>query len=459
METLFSALSNPISLAKDFIAKGHTRSIKAKKNILFLLVVKGGNIAISLLLVPMTISYINPTKYGIWMTLSSVVGWLGFFDIGFGNGLRNKLTESISKGRDDLAQIYVSTTYAAMSIFSLIFIGIFLIANKYIFWATILNAPANMESELSTLAQIILAFFSLQFVLQLVITVMTANHEPGKASIINFFASALSLIGIYFLTKFTTGSLLYLAIVLSGTPVVVMAIVSLWLYRFDYFKYAPNLKLVDFSYAKDLMRLGVKFFIMQIGVLILFQTDNIIISQVFGPTEVTHFAICFKLFSVITMGFTIVVTPLWSAYTEAYTNSDFDWIKSSLKKMKKIWMLLSVATVVLLFFSPYIFKIWLGDKIEIPFILSLCMCMYTIAYAWQTIQVMFLNGIGKIRLQLYLIIVSSLLNIPLAIFLGKTFGLAGTVLANTILFVIMGGILSMQTRRILKNNAKGIWNK
>ena len=82
----------------NFFTKGHERSIKAKKNIAASFVIKGLSIAISLVMVPMTIHYINPTQYGIWITLSSIIGWFSFFDIGFGNGLRNRFAESIAMG-------------------------------------------------------------------------------------------------------------------------------------------------------------------------------------------------------------------------------------------------------------------------------------------------------------------------------------------------------------------------
>ena len=78
--------------------KGHERTVKAKKNIVASFVIKGLNIAIGLILVPLTINYLNPTKYGIWITLSSVIGWFSFFDIGLGNGLRNRFAEAIAVG-------------------------------------------------------------------------------------------------------------------------------------------------------------------------------------------------------------------------------------------------------------------------------------------------------------------------------------------------------------------------
>src|SRR5512133_1004899 len=109
------------TVVNDFFNQGDQRSINAKKNILVLSIVKGLSIAISLFIVPITIHYVNPTRYGIWLTLSSMVGWFSFFDVGLGHGLRNKFAEAVTNGKDELARIYVSTTYA---ILSLIIVGV-----------------------------------------------------------------------------------------------------------------------------------------------------------------------------------------------------------------------------------------------------------------------------------------------------------------------------------------------
>ncbi|GAH31869.1 unnamed protein product, partial [marine sediment metagenome] len=82
---------------KNVLSTGHPRSIRAKKNIFASFGLKGISILISFLLVPLVLNYIDITKYGIWLTLSSIIGWFGFFDIGLGNGLRNKFAEAIAK--------------------------------------------------------------------------------------------------------------------------------------------------------------------------------------------------------------------------------------------------------------------------------------------------------------------------------------------------------------------------
>jgi O-antigen/teichoic acid export membrane protein len=457
--TMISRLLAPFDFVRNAINKGHDRSVKAKKNIAFSFLVKGLGIGISLVLVPLTINYINPSQYGIWLTLSSIVGWFGFFDIGFGHGLRNKFTEAVANKDYDQARTYVSTTYAALGLIIAVALVFFLCINPFLHWDAILNTSSKMAGELSLLALIVFVFFCLQFVFQLITVVLTANQEPAKASLFNLFGSIFSLIIIFILTKTTSGNLLYLGSVLSVTPVLVLAASSIWFYNHEYKRYAPSIKYVKRSYARSLMGLGGKFFVIQMGVIIMYNTDNIIITQLLGPAQVTVFNIAFKLFSVITMIYFIIATPLWSAYTDAYTRKDWSWIRNTLSRMKKIWYILIVLTIILLLSSPLIFKLWIGDKVKVPFMLSVVMSLYVIGYMYQSTYAFFLNGISKIKLQFYIIIVNGVINIPLSILSGKYFGLIGIAFLSTSLFLLTGTLYVIQTNKILNNTATKIWNE
>ena len=442
-----------------FLTNGHPRSLVAKKNIILSFALKGTSIAISLIQVPLTINYVTPTNYGIWLTLSSIVIWLSFFDIGFGNGLRNKLAEALAENNVELARIYVSTTYAILSIVIGIVLILFIIINSYLNWSKILNSPPEMESELSILALIIFVFFCLRFIFQLITILLIAKQESEKASSLDLIANVLSLVLIYLLTINTSGNLIYLGVVLSLTPVITLLFSSIFLYKSEYKCFAPSFKHIKFIYAKNLMSLGIRFFIIQIAAIILFNTNNIIIIHLLGSKEVTTYNVAFKLFSITTMIFNIIATPLWSAYTDAYAKNDFDWIQSTMLSMKKIFLMMIFFTGILLITSPFIFKKWLGDSIQVPFILSIAMSSYFIVSMWQTIHVFLLNGIGKIKLQLYLVVFSSFINIPLAIFLGGKIGLVGIILTSTVLFTFMGIVFSIQTKKIINNKATKIWNQ
>ena len=142
------------------IKQGSGRSVVVKKNIVGSLFVKGCSIVISLLIVPLTLGYVSSDLYGIWLTLSSIMMWLNFFDIGFTLGLKNKLPEAITLGNMQRGKELVSTTYFIMiSIFVPLCIVLEIII-PYIDWASFLNVSTHYNPDIiRTLHKMLSAVF------------------------------------------------------------------------------------------------------------------------------------------------------------------------------------------------------------------------------------------------------------------------------------------------------------
>jgi O-antigen/teichoic acid export membrane protein len=450
------------SKAKVFFEKGHNRTLKIKKNIVLSFLVKVGSSLIGFILIPVTLHYINPLQYGVWLTVSSIVLWMSNFDIGLSNGLRNKLAHSLALGEQDNILKYVSTTYAALFAISAFIFCCFFVAGSYVNWNSVLNVPQSVLNNLWTILVVVLSCFCLQFVLQTVSTVLTASHQVYKTSVITFMGQMLSLAVIYALSIYTKGNLLTLVLVLAGVPVVVLLIANIYLFSTSLKDFAPKLRYIDIKNAKSLLHVGGKFFFLQIGALIIYETDNIIITGIksLGPEAVTKFNIAYKLFTTLVMAAVVIITPYWSAFTDAYAKNEFDWIKQALKRMRQIWMLLSGVSVLLFIFSNFIYDIWLGkDRVAIDRWLTLSMAVYVISYIFQLIYTYFQNGTGKVRLQLISLLVCSCINIPLSLYWGRLYGLAGVVNANTAVTVVMNVLFYTQSKKILNRTAVGIWDK
>ena len=455
-------MKKSIQYTINFFTKGHERSIKAKKNILASLIIRGLSIAISLVLVPLTINYINPTQYGIWLTLSSIVAWFSFFDIGLTQGLRNKFAEAKAKGEDSLAQIYVSTTYGILAIiFSLVWFA-FVFANQFLNWAHILNISENMRSEVATLAIIVFTYFCLQFVLRIITTLLLANQQPAKSSLIDVLGQVFSLIFIIILVKTTEGSLIKLGFALCVSPLLVLVGANLFLFNGGLKKYRPVFSKIKFSYAKGLFNLGLIFFIIQIAGIIQYQTANIIILRNFGADEVTSYNIVFKYFGILNMIFAIFLTPFWSASTEAYLKNDIKWIKNGIKRYNQLNIVIFVIGCVMLIFSEKVYRLWLGEgNVIIGFYLSLWGFLNFALMMYAGKYVNFLNGINALRIQFFGSIISPLIYIAVAIILIKYYkmGVYALFIAS-IIANVNGYILSpLQYYMVVNKNKKGIWVK
>ena len=438
---------------------GLQRSLKARRNILASLFIKGGSILIGLMLVPIAIHYVNPVRYGIWITLSSIIVWVSVLDVGLGHGLRNRFAEALARGEKELARIYVSTTYAILSLIMGSAFFVFIIINQRLNWSAILNAPSEMSEELSFVALVVFGILCLQFVLRLLQTVLIADQYPSKASFLQLLGNILALSVIYLFTKTTNGSLLYLAVALTLAPAFVLVIGNIVVFRGRYRFYAPSLKYVRFSHTSRLMTLGVKFFVIQMSAILIYQTANIIISQLFGPEKVTTYNIAFKYFSLLSMVFMIIMSPYWSAITDAFTKGDILWVRKTMRNLQYCFWIMAGLAFLMYYVADWTYAIWVGKSILIPSTLSLVVAVYVVINAWNALFSYFLNGFGKVQIQVYCSLGSGLLNIPLAIYLGRKIGIEGVVMANIAVSVYGAVLYPIQYNKIVNERARGIWNR
>lgn len=441
--------------------KGHKRSVKARKNILVSFVIKGISILVGFIFVPLLYNHLGAVEYGIWITLTSIIAWVIYFDIGLGNGLRNRFAESLAKNEHRKARIYVSTTYAGFTIiFGTIFL-IFLIINPFLDWSIILKAPPELEHQLSFLAVFVLGFFLLRFILQLLMVLLMADQRAALSAAIGPASNLLSLLGTLVVIWFATPTLLNLGMVMSAAPFVILGIATIYFFSKDYKRYRPSFKTIQFKYFKDLANLGVRFFIIQVTVVIIMSTNSIIITQVVGPEAVSQYQIANKYFGIAMMLFVIISNTYWSAYTEAYVKKEFSWIKKVNRNMLMGWGGVLIGLVIMLLFAKDFYRLWIGKEVGIPFLLSAMMALFNAVYIWYIIFIYFINSTGKITLQLYVSVVVAIFNIPLSIFLAGPLGMgaAGVVLGSVLTYLPGAIIAPFQYYKIVNQKDTGIWAK
>lgn len=436
------------------------RTKEAFKQSIISLIVKGVTVLCSLILIPLTINYVNPTRYGIWLTLSGVIGWVHFFDLGLGNGFRNKYAESKAKGNLKLANEYISTSYFCISCIVLIVFIISMIANFFVDWSSILNVDKSYHDELRKVFSVVLIFVCLHMVFSLINTLLTADQKIGYTSLIGGAGQVLSVIVIFILTKISTGSLLNLALYYSGIPTLVVIMVSLYLYSWGRYKEnKPSFSRIRFSLIKNIMGLGVNFFIIYICLILVFQLVNIALSREAGPEAVTQYNVAFKYFNVLYMVMTIIVSPYWSAFTDAYTKGDYSWMKSTLRLLEKILFISVISSIIMLCLSSLFYKIWMGDSVEIEFTLSLALMMMTIASNFGIVYMSIINGIGTIRIQLIIYLLFAFSSWPLLVLTVRYGGVPAVVIMPTMCYFIQAIFGRIQIKKLLAGTANGIWLK
>jgi O-antigen/teichoic acid export membrane protein len=448
---------NASVIFKKFLKTQDARSSNIIKNIFGSFAVKGISIAVNLALIPLTIHYLSSLKYGVWLTISSTLGWINFFDIGLGHGLRNKLTEAIAKGEMNKAKSYVSTAYVSITLMCAVLFGVFMIINNFLDWNTLLNIPKEVNESLKQIALIVFSMFALQFILQLINSILLSTQQSYKVGLISMLSNVFAFIGVFILTKYVTASLYSIAFIFSVIPVLVYAITNIYYFKTSFKDFSPSIKFFQRSALNDVLHVGVKFFIIQISVLVLMGTSNILICNYLDPSFVTPYNVAFRYFAVITMAFSIIMVPYWSAYTEAYVKNDFAWIRKTIKQALRLWVIFVVGAFIMLSVSSFAYSKWVNDATvttRIDFTLSCLMMLYVILITFGSVFMMLLNGIGQIKLQMTVNIIGMCLFFPLSYFLVKVLGmgLSGIIL-STILCSAYGYIVApLEVRRVLQKH-------
>lgn len=437
------------------------RSKTLKKNVVIMMLIKGLSFLISFLYVPLLYNALDTNSYGVWLTLTSLVSWVAMFDIGLGNGLRNKLTESLALGKIDLAKKYVSTAYVYITILVSCLIVVFYIVRDFVSWDSVLNATEIDLFTIQKLVSIVYTTFCVRFALNLINSVMLAMQQPAMSSGLALAEQMVAYIIVFTLVKiYNVTSLLVLGTVISVVPIMILIATTLILFLTKYRHISPSITCSEYSKAKDILSLGVRFFIIQIGTLILFQSNNLIITHVVGNEAVVEYNIAYKYMHILIMAFNIIVTPIWSATTDAYVREDFNWIKSANKKLVIITILMSVVGFVMLMCSSWFYKVWIRDSyVDIPFSVSAILYLYMVAMMMYGCYGYFINGFGHLRMQMIVTVVLSVLYPVCAIYAGKVAGIEGVLLVFTVTTFVSYLWSKIQYTKIVNRTASGIWLK
>lgn len=404
------------------------------------LMVRVFGIAITLLYIPLLLDFLNEEKYGIWVTLTTIINWIRIFDVGLGNGLRNKLAEAIALDRKADAKKLVSTSYAILALIFLSILILVLPISHYLDWNSILKAYNISAGELKMLTSISISFILVGFVLQTVVVVYAADGNSVMGGAIQLVINMVCLILLWVAKMFADkGDLVLLATILTGVPLLVYTIFSIYVFSGKYAYMRPSWKAIDFRNSGDLFKLSWQFFVIQITATVVYASIPFVITRFYSPREVTQFNIASTIFNFPMTLIALITAPVGPLVTQAYAKNDKSWIRGMFRKMSKLSLLISGGVILMVLMSGFIYQLWIGDRVQIPFMLSALVGAYAITNILSNPYSVFLNSTGNIRILVILAPLSILvfagfcflfswwlndvISIPLAMFASNFVGL------------------------------------
>lgn len=411
--------------------------------------IKPISMVISFFYTPFLLSYLGIEQYGIWSTLLSVLNWITIFDFGVAGGFRNLLSSKISENNKyELSSISATAYISLGSIVSIIYI-VGLIICCLIDWKSFFKT--NIECQTAIL--VVLTFLCLNFIFGLTNSIFYSLQKAEVVSSISLLIQISNFLSVFFLSKFAKSSengISIVAFVYAFSNVFINVCALIWIFS-KYGYLIPKKRFYEKKYLSQIFGYGIKLFFLNIFGVIFFTTDNLIITRLFSPSDVTPYTICRSLFNVIESVVVAILSPMWSRYTIEYTNKNYSWIKNCLKKQLLLFLIAIVGVFVLVLILKPLSYIWLRKKLDFPRFLILFMGILCLFNIYTNIFSILLNGIGKVNSQLIVYSVMAGINIPLSIILAKyTFlGVAGICLATCICQIAPSIVLTISSIRNL----------
>lgn len=451
--------SSFVAIKQKLFKSDNQRTANVIRNTIMSAAMKIASLACSLAIVPITIDYLNAENYGIWMAMTSILYWFAFFDVGLGNGMRNYLAEAFSLGDYVKARSYFSTAMFILSGVALL-IGCVAIPIVYTCDLNSIFNTHNIDGRfLANVLTIAVIFSLIQFVVKNIGMVYIAMQKFAVNDLINFLGGITSVIVVYILTKTTEANLMYVVIAFTGLPVLMFILASIPLLR-QYPQLTPSINSLDVDTAKKIVTKGLGFFVIQItSCLVIFGSANVFISHYCGPEQVTVYNVAYKLFNVLIIGYSILISPLWNAYTDAATKGDYEWIRKSFRKSLLLWGLTVFGGLAALSLSRWFFELWVGDSVYVPFGVSACIMAYVCMFNLNNCVTYLINGLNKIRVQIITSVTATIIYLAAVCLIKGEYGIIGISMAMVIAYLMMASVHLYQCYLLSNNKASGIWNK
>ena len=446
---MFNLRKSKIYDAKNFLrltpfntATPEGRASERKRRVMltafFSTVSQGVKILVSIISVSLLIGYLGNERYGMWLTISSIIAFVSFADLGVGNGLLNAISEAAGNDDKQKALQAISSALLMLSIVALILGVIFALVFQWIPWGRVFNVSSSIALREAGPA---IAIFASSFLIGMPLAVTQKTQIGYQEGYWNDIwltvGNVLGLIGIIFAIQLQVGTP-ELILVLVGAPVVALFINGLVLFGIRRPWLRPKLSAVSSTTARQLATVGIQFFVLQIAVAVGYTSDRIVIAQVMGAEMVPQFGVPQRLFLMVSMVIGFVLVPLWPAYGEALAKGDFSWIKATLTRTVRLTLLVTVpASFLLVVFGGFLIDVWVGQSIQPTFILMLGLGLWTVISSVGNAFAMFLNGMGMIRIQVILAIIMAVTNLALSILLTFRIGVAGPVWGSVITYTVV----------------------
>lgn len=390
-----------------------------------------------LISIPLTLTYLGAERYGMWMTIGSLIAMMAFADLGVGNGLLNAIAES--HGRDDRRKMrrHISSAYAVLGSIAVAILIAFAAGYSFVPWHRLFNVQSGLaQSEAAPALAVFICCFALNIPLSIVQRTQVGLQQGFTANLWQCAGSLLGLAGILVAVR-TQASLPWLVAAAVGLPMLAALGNSLLFFGHRRRDLAPRPGMVGKDSIRRIAHTGMLFFVLQVVIAAAYLSDNIIITHMLGAEAVAQYSVPEKMFSVISTVLLMAIAPLWPAYGEATARGDRDWSSRTLVRSLQLVAITSgLLSLVLIIAGPWLLSLWVGHAVSVSLLLLVSLGIWKTLDSVGNALAMYLNGRGMLRIQALLGTLMAIVAVTLKLLLVERLGVAGAPLATAIAYSV-----------------------
>ncbi|MFA5157480.1 MAG: oligosaccharide flippase family protein [Candidatus Omnitrophota bacterium] len=414
----------------------HKRTKKAFIGSLSIVVSKFLALAIGLVTTAVFVRYVSPEQFGLYGSLTFLIGMIPVLDLGLGLSLRNKLAVFYSEyeGHANECRRYFFSAHYAYLLLSCFLIVLLCLCYRIVPWAQLFNTNDSQiirEGSLSYVISLIILVVGLPFSISI-----QGFFSFQQTQWNSFFELSKSILVLLFMVILILAKADFVLIVCSfalGMTLPVLISFFVFLKKRQWRPEPIDIRDIVVN-VRELLPQGIQFGILQFCSTLVFSSQALMVGKLTGLKDAGEYALVQKLFLILTIIHFAVLTPLWSAYTDAVASNDIRWVRKTLTYSGWFSVILfSIGSVFFYFFGKTAIFIWTG-KVILNHWLYICMGIWIFLSGIVNCFSVYLNGIGKLRMQTVLFVVAALVYMPLSLFLGNRFGAVG---------VCMGGVIAI----------------
>lgn len=398
---------------------------------------RGLAMLVMVLTVNLTVPYLGAERFGVWMTIASFVGMLTFLDLGVGNALTNKVAHAAAQ--DNLESLSCTISGGLGFLFllgcgmSLVLIGLASILP----WEHLIKVgDPFLYGEIRQSAMLFGALFGLHIFANGVQRIFAGLQRAFEGHLVSAAGSIITLTLLWIVVQKESGIPLLLAVTMGVQSIASLLLLLALIKRrqLKFLRFFSNIR----DESHHLIRVGGLFFVLQIGVMVGWAADSLIISSSLGAEQVAVFAIVQRLFQLATQPMSMLNAPLWGAYADAHARGEKQFIRKTLKKsLITTFSYALIVSIVIVSFGESIIRVWTGNLILIPYILLIAYGCWAILEVTGNSLAMFLNGCGIVKQQVITVLVFSTVSIAVKFYMVTTYGLEGMIIGAVVTYLII----------------------